>query len=76
VTDIIPIPGKATVLKVGSIRVRVRRDGSRHLTLRGWVLDCRGTIAAHDRTADGFPTYCGYTQDELLEIHRRRGEWV
>ena len=66
---------QALIRAVGTLKV-VMLDTHRHLDLLDWAFDCSNGTPVLDTDASGGILYCGYSQDELIEVHGRKSEWV
>lgn len=64
---------KGVIRNVGGIAIAP--DGSL-LLLDGWEIDVSNGAPVNRVGDDGVLYYCGYTRAELLEIHKRRDEYV
>ncbi len=62
---------KARIDRVGNVSY----TGNSIIIDEGWRFDCTNGAIVHSVGPDGIPRFCGYTVQELKEIHARRVEF-
>lgn len=64
---------KAKILAIGGVQIMGPNDV--HL-LAGWSFDCSNGTPVNHVDQQGVPHYCGYSARELIEIYKRRDEYI